>query len=173
MLVGNGSPPPSLDFSNIGPPYFIQRYLGGARPTASRSVIPLTVDPTTGAWYLQTTAADGTTSINRFLFGLPGWKPGVGDFDGSGTKGIGTFDPSTGTWYLRPATSSVVLTFAFGAPGWIPLVGDWDGNGTATVGVVDPSVARWFLRKSNSAGGPDTLPVLYSGPGWFFLAGPF
>jgi uncharacterized delta-60 repeat protein len=171
VVVGNGSPSPAADFQAGGPTYLVQRYQGATAPAAFRAITPISVGPSTGTWYVRRTGPDGTSSVTSFLFGLPGWKPVVGDFDGSGTKGIGVFDPSTATWYLKPAFSSSVISFSYGAPGWIPVVGDWDGDGVATVGVVDPSTMTWYLRNSNSAGAPDFTPFQYGAPGWVPVVG--
>jgi uncharacterized delta-60 repeat protein len=171
VVVSYGSGSPLLDFQNGGPTYFVHRFLGATAPAAVRSIAPISVDPATGTWYVRQTAANGTTSVSSVLFGLPGWIPVEGDWDGSGTKGMGVFDPSSATWYLLPSDSTTVTSFQYGAPGWKPVVGDWDGDGVTTVGVVDPSTMTWYLRNTNSAGAPDYTPFAYGAVGWTPVVG--
>jgi hypothetical protein len=109
-----------------------------------------------GQWTLQY----GHTSISPFAsfsYGVAGFVPLYGDWDGNGTATPGVFDPSTATFYLRnePGPGKADLVFQFGPPGSIPVVGDWDGNGTTTIGVFVPQRAQWYLRNSNSSGAPD------------------
>ena len=88
-----------------------------------------------GTWYLDMNgngAWDGPVTDRMVTaFGLPGWTPVVGDWNGDG-KGqkIGIY--KEGTWYLDmngngawdgPVTDRMVT--AFGLPGWTPVVGDW------------------------------------------------
>jgi uncharacterized delta-60 repeat protein len=171
VVVGNGSSSPANDTMAGGPTYAVLRLQGGAAPAVFHAITPISFDPTTAIWYVRQSNPDGTSQVVSFPFGLPGWKPVVGDWNGSGAKGIGVFDPSTGTWYLRPAFSTTVIQFVYGAPGWIPVAGDWNADGTDTIGVVDPSTMTWYLRNSNSAGAPSYNPFQYGAVGWVPVAG--
>jgi V8-like Glu-specific endopeptidase len=127
------------------------------------------VDPTTATWYLNNMAGAGSASAGSFQYGVAGWSPVVGDWNGDGVTTIGMFDPSTATWYLRnenSAGSPDAGVFQFGEPGWIPVVGDWTGTGTTGIGVFDPTTATFYLRNEASAGIPDAGVFQYGMPGW-------
>src|SRR5262249_5317008 len=138
-------------------------------------------DPGSGRWYLRDSNSSGPPNVQPpFVYGLHGWVPLTGDWNGDGQTTVGVFDPSgfaspgAGVWYLRNSNSSGppdVGPFPFGARNWIPVAGDWDGNGTTTVGVFDPATATWYLRNSNSPGIPDVKPFVYGLPGWIPVAG--
>jgi hypothetical protein len=141
------------------------------RPPPSPSGIGA-FDPATGLWYLSGAAGGGL--LPPFAYGLPGWVPVVGDWDGNGTTTVGVFDPSTATWYLRNANSAGApdyVPFQYGLPGWIPVVGDWGGTGHAGIGVFDPSTGTWYLRNEVSGGPADAGVFAYGLPGWLPLAG--
>jgi hypothetical protein len=131
------------------------------------------VDPRSATWYLRNennnSAIYPGVDVAPFPYGLPGWIPVVGDWNGTGHTGIGMFDPSTGTWYLRNEDSPGAPdagVFQYGGAGWLPVVGDWTGSGRTTIGVVDPRTMTWYLRNSNSAGASDIAPFPYGGAGW-------
>src|SRR5262249_28004885 len=63
-----------------------------------------TFDPTSGNWFLRNSNSAGPFDFG-FVFGLPGWRPAVGDWDGNGTQTIGVVDPTTATWFLRNENS--------------------------------------------------------------------
>lgn len=73
------------------------------------------------------------------IFGNPGDKPLVGDWNGDGYSDVGVWQNGSfsldadgnGIWN-GPAIDK---KFAFGNPGDIPLVGDWNGDGKDDVGV--------------------------------------
>jgi hypothetical protein len=75
-----------------------------------------------GAW-------DGPVIDKTFAqFGLPGWIPVVGDWDGTGVTRIGVF--TNGTWYIDMTGNGawdpgdVMMTnFGKGLPGVKPIVG--------------------------------------------------
>jgi hypothetical protein len=89
-----------------------------------------------------------------YVFGNPGDKPFVGDFDGDGTETVGLHRESTGLVYFRNAHSdgNADTQFIFGNPGDKIFAGDWNGNGTDTVGVYRPSTRTIYLRLANSQG---------------------
>src|SRR4051794_34710002 len=71
-----------------------------------------TFDPRTGQW-LVNTGGPGAQDLG-FPYGLGGWLPVVGDWDGDGVDGVGVVDPSTGMWHLRNHPSA-------GGPDVIPF----------------------------------------------------
>jgi len=101
--------------------------------------------PSTGAWYLQQSAA-GFTGAE---FGISTDLITPADFDGDGKTDIAVFRPSNGTWYLQ--RSSLGFTgVAFGQNGDIPQPADYDGDGKADVAVFRPSNGTWYLLRSSS-----------------------
>jgi hypothetical protein len=121
-------------------------------------------NPTFAVWYLRNHNSGGAPDIQPFAFGLRGWVPVVGDWDGDGVEGIGMVDPSTGIWYLRNTPSPGLPDFSpffYGLPGWTPIAGDWDGDGRDSIGVIDPSLTVWYLRNTVSPGLPDFDPFAY------------
>ena len=89
-----------------------------------------------------------------FVFGNPGDKPFVGDFNGDGVDTVGLHRESTGLVYFRNANSTgkAHRQFIFGDPGDLITAGDWDGDGDDTVGVYRPSTGVLYLRNDNTAG---------------------
>jgi hypothetical protein len=92
-----------------------------------------------------------------FIFGNPGDKPFVGDFDGDGVDTVGLHRESTGLVYFRNANSTGTADsqFIYGDPGDKLIAGDWDGDGDDTIGVYRPSNGIFYLRNSNTQGGAD------------------
>jgi hypothetical protein len=96
--------------------------------------------------------------VGQFQFGLPGWIPVVGDWNGTGKTGIGAYDPTSGFWYLRNTATGGLPdagTFAYGAAGFKPLTGDWTGSGKTGIGVFSSTTAQFLLRNEANAGAPD------------------
>ncbi len=89
-----------------------------------------------------------------FLFGNPGDKPFVGDFDGDGVDTIGLHRERTGLVYFRNSNSTGVADsqFVYGNPGDKLVAGDWNGDGKDTVAVYRPSDGRFYARLTNTAG---------------------
>src|SRR5207253_3196320 len=87
-------------------------------------------DPTTATWYLRNRNAAGSPGAGPFTYGLPGWVPVAGDWNGDGTTTLGVVDPGSMTWYLRnensAGTPDAAPPFAYGLPGWKPVAGDWN-----------------------------------------------
>jgi Glycosyl hydrolase family 26 len=92
-----------------------------------------------------------------FIFGDPGDKPFVGDFDANGVDTIGLHRESTGLVYFRNSNSTGIADnqFIYGDPGDKIVAGDWDGNGTDTIGVYRPGNGIFYLRNSNTQGNAD------------------
>ena len=93
-----------------------------------------------------------------FLFGNPGDKPFVGDFNGDGVDTVGLHRESTGLVYFRNSNATGVADsqFIYGDPGDMLVAGDWDGNGTDTIGVYRPSNGMFYLKNTNSQGVADS-----------------
>ena len=89
-----------------------------------------------------------------FIFGNPGDKPFVGDFDDDGFDTIGLHRESTGLVYFRNSNSTGVADnqFIYGDPGDKIVAGDWDGDGDDSIGVYRPLNGIFYLRNSNSQG---------------------
>jgi hypothetical protein len=132
-------------------------------------------DPGSGIWFLRNSNSGGAADF-RFAYGLPGWRPVVGDWDGNGTTTVGVVDPSTNTFFLRNENSSGAADagqFQFGLPGWLPVAGNWRYPSTSSsVGVYDPVTSTFYLRAST------TDPTVISqfqfgigGRGWIPVAG--
>ena len=92
-----------------------------------------------------------------FVFGNPGDKPFVGDFNGDGVDTVGLHRESTGLVYFRNSnsTGTADTQFIYGDPGDKLVGGDWDGDGDDTIGVYRPSNGIFYLRNSNTQGGAD------------------
>lgn len=131
-------------------------------------------NPATSSFYLRNSNDSGTADAAQFSFGLPGFVPIVGDWNGDGYDGIGVYDPHTATFFLRNTLSSgapEIPHFNYGMPGWKPFAGDWDDDGIVTVGVYAPNSATFFLRNSNTTGVADIAPFNYGLAGWEPIVG--
>ena len=107
-----------------------------------------------------------------FLFGNPGDKPFVGDFNGNGQDTIGLHRESTGLVYFRNTNTTGIADnqFYFGDPGDRFMAGDWTGDGTDTPGLFRPYSEYTYLRYSNTQGNADVVwPIGESG--WVPVAG--
>jgi hypothetical protein len=96
-----------------------------------------------------------------FVFGNPGDKPFVGDFDGDGADTLGLHRESTGLMYFRDTLDTGIAhsQFIYGDPGDVVAAGDWDGDGDDTVAVYRPSDRNLYLRFSNTQGPADVSIV--------------
>lgn len=93
--------------------------------------------------------------VSRFVFGIPGDQPFVGDWNGDGIDTIGLYRASTGLVYLRDSLSAGAADLSFPIPDGVVLAGDWNGDGVDTVGIYRPSMRRVYLYRENSAGADD------------------
>ena len=96
-----------------------------------------------------------------FVFGNPGDKPFVGDFDGDGVDTLGLHRESTGLMYFRNTLDTGIADsqFIYGDPGDVVAAGDWDGDGDDTVAVYRPGDQTLYLRFSNTQGPADVSIV--------------
>jgi subtilisin family serine protease len=92
-----------------------------------------------------------------YVFGDPGDKPFVGDFDGDGIQTVGLHRESTGLVYFRNshAQGNADAQFIFGDPGDRIVAGDWNGDGRDTVAVFRPSTGRLHVNLENAPGAAD------------------
>jgi hypothetical protein len=130
-------------------------------------------DPFSGFWYLRSQNNSGPPDAGAFPYGLPGWRPVIGDWNGDGIDTVGVVDPS-GVWYLRNSNSPGapdIAPFPFGLGPWTPVVGDWDGDGIDGIGMVDTATGIWYLRNTPSQGPPDVGAFPYGLPGWVPVVG--
>jgi hypothetical protein len=87
---------------------------------------------------LDFTGTGSYEAAKRYMFGLKGDIPIVGDWDDSGRNRIGVF--RKGLWILDmdgdDAYSAIAdKSFSFGGTGDLPIVGDWDNSGRIRIGV--------------------------------------
>lgn len=109
-----------------------------------------------------------------FVFGDPGDKPFVGDFNGDGTDEIGLHRESTGRVYMRLSLTTGVadLDFIYGNPGDLLVAGDWDGDGVDSPALFRPSEGNWYLKLNNAAGFADhVVPFGLANRGFLPVAG--
>ena len=93
-----------------------------------------------------------------FVFGNPGDKPFVGDFNGDGIDSVGLHRESTGFVYFRQSLTTGVADsqFFFGDPGDRFVAGDWGiVDNVDTPAVFRPSNTTFFFRHSNTQGNAD------------------
>jgi len=96
-------------------------------------------------------------AASSYVFGNPGDKPFVGDFDGDGVERVGVHGGSTGLVYYRSSHTQGIAerTFIFGDPGDRVVAGDWTGDGTDSPSLLRPATATMYFRFSNNEGAAD------------------
>jgi hypothetical protein len=90
-----------------------------------------------------------------FIFGNPGDKPFVGDFNADGTDTIGLHRETTGLVYFRQTNTQGIADseFIFGNPADRFVAGDWGVvDQIDTPGVYRPADATFYLRHTNTQG---------------------
>jgi hypothetical protein len=110
-----------------------------------------------------------------FIFGNPGDKPFVGDFDGDGIDTVGLHRESTGFVYFRNSLTTGIANneFFFGDPGDRFVTGDWGVvDGTDTPGLFRPANFTFYFRHTNSQGNADSQFV-FGSPPWLPVSGVF
>ena len=93
-----------------------------------------------------------------YLFGNPGDKPFVGDFDGDGVDTVGLHRESTGLVYFRNTHTQGIADaqFIYGDPGDKIMAGKWtSGHVSDTVGIFRPSQGMAYLKYVNTQGNAD------------------
>lgn len=118
-----------------------------------------------GAWYINSTALEGTLV---YQWGLSGDMPLQGNFSQAAGMGVGNdlavFRPSTGTWFIRNFTSDLRFSsslgaFQWGLPGDKPVPCDFDGDDRDEMAVYRESDGNWYLRNSQGAIAYDSASI--------------
>lgn len=110
-----------------------------------------------------------------FVFGNPGDKPFVGDFDGDAIDEVGLHRESTGFVYYRNTLTTGIAdnAFFFGDPGDRFVTGDWGIlDYVDTPAVFRPSNSTFFFRFTNSQGNADAQ-FAFGQSSWLPVAGVF
>ena len=109
-----------------------------------------------------------------YVFGNPGDKPFVGDFDGDGVATVGLHRESTGLVYFRNTHTQGIADnqFIFGDPGDRLVAGDWTGDGVDTPALFRPSNTTMYFRYTNTQGNADAQ-FTFGSPTWLPVAGVF
>ncbi len=98
-----------------------------------------------------------------YVFGNPGDKPFVGDFDSDGIETVGLHRESTGFVYFRNTHTQGIADnqFFFGDPGDRLVAGDWNANGEFTPALFRPSNTTMYFRYTNTQGNADNehIPI--------------
>jgi hypothetical protein len=116
----------------------------------------------------------GAADFN-YVFGNPGDKPFVGDFDGNGVDTVGLHRESTGFVYFRNTHTqgNANAQFFFGDPGDRLVAGDWGViDGTDTPAVFRPTDATFYFRFTNTQGNAN-LALPFGEPSFLPVAGDF
>ena len=110
-----------------------------------------------------------------FVFGNPGDKPFVGDFDGDGIDEVGLHRESTGFVYYRNTLDGGIASnqYFFGDPGDRFVAGDWGVvDRVATPGLFRPGNATFYFRHTNTQGNADSS-FIFGQPAWLPVSGVF
>ena len=109
-----------------------------------------------------------------YLFGNPGDKPFVGDFDADGIDTVGLHRESTGLVYFRNSHSQGIADnqFIYGDPGDRLVAGDWIDEGADTPALFRPSNSTFYFRFTNTPGNANDV-LEWGQPGWLPVAGHF
>jgi hypothetical protein len=110
-----------------------------------------------------------------FVFGNPGDKPFVGDFDGDGIDEVGLHRESTGFVYYRNTLDTGIADneFFFGNPGDRFVAGDWGVvDRIATPGLFRPGDTTFYFRHTNTQGNADSS-LFFGQPSWLPVSGNF
>ena len=109
-----------------------------------------------------------------YLFGDPGDKPFVGDFDGDGIDTVGLHRESTGKVYYRDSNTQGIAdnTFVYGDPGDRLFAHDWNGDGMDSPAVFRPVNSTLYFRFSNDDGVAN-VRYIWGGANWLPVAGDF
>jgi VCBS repeat-containing protein len=109
-----------------------------------------------------------------YVFGNPGDKPFVGDFDGDGTETVGLHRESTGLVYFRNSHTqgNADNQFIFGDPADRLIAGDWTGDGVFTPALFRPSNTTMYFRHTNTQGNADNQYIpTPANPNWLPISG--
>jgi hypothetical protein len=105
------------------------------------------------------------TAEAGFVFGEPGDRPLVGNFDPSDPDDeVGVFRRSNLTFYLR-MNDGGVRAVQFGITGDVPVIGDWVGTGRDGIGVFRPSTHAFTFQLVALNGRSELRTVSYGQSG--------
>jgi hypothetical protein len=92
-----------------------------------------------------------------YVFGNPGDKPFVGDFNGTGEETVGLHRESTGLVYYRNThtTGTADNQFIFGDPGDRLIAGDWTRDSVFTPALFRPGNTTMYFKYTNGPGNAD------------------
>jgi hypothetical protein len=109
---------------------------------------------------------------SEYVFGNPGDKPFVGDFNANGTETVGLHRESTGLVYFRNSHSqgNADAQFIYGDPGDRFVAGDWNGNGGSSPALFRPSSTTFYFRYTNTQGNADEQTT-WGEPSWLPVSG--
>ena len=107
-----------------------------------------------------------------YVFGNPGDKPFVGDFNGDGQETVGLHRESTGLVYFRNRHSqgNADNQFIYGDPGDRLVAGDWTGDDTFSPALFRPGNTTVYFRYTNTQGNANFL-FTAGQSGWLPVAG--
>jgi hypothetical protein len=114
--------------------------------------------PSEARFYIINSLGSADTGLGAaeysYLFGNPGDKPFMGDWNGDGVDTPGLRRDSNGFVYLRDSNTQGVgeIEYFYGNNGDVVFAGDWDGDGDDTLGLYRPSNGTVYLRNTNSTG---------------------
>jgi hypothetical protein len=112
-----------------------------------------------------------------FLFGNPGDKPVVGDWDGDGIDEIGLHRETSGFFYYRNTLTTGIADgqFYFGDPDDRFVSGDWGVvDGVDTPAVFRPTNSTFYFRNTLTQGNADSqFGWTGAGTNWMPVSGEF
>jgi hypothetical protein len=107
-----------------------------------------------------------------YVFGDPGDKAFVGDFNGNGEETVGLHRESTGLVYFRNSHTqgNADNQFIFGDPNDRLIAGDWNDDGMFSPALFRPSDTTMYFRYTNTQGNADAQFIVGSGS-WLPVGG--
>jgi hypothetical protein len=108
-----------------------------------------------------------------YVFGDPGDKPFIGDFNGDGKETAGLHRESTGLVYFRNSHTqgNANAQFYFGDPGDRLIAGDWNADGMFSPGLYRPSNTTMYFRYTNTQGNANFQFVPPGAGDWYPVSG--
>ena len=127
--------------------------------------------PSEARFYIMNTLGENEGGLgvaeDSFLFGNPGDKPVVGDWDGDGIDEIGLHRETTGLFYYRNTLTTGVADglLYFGEQDDRFIAGDWGlADGVETPAMYRPSNTTFYFRHTLTQGNADSQ-IIWDGPG--------
>lgn len=101
----------------------------------------------TGSAHPEKKIIELVDGVYRFKFGIVGWMPATGDFDGDGICDFAMFNPLNGDWAFATSSKGIYVATP-GKSGNLPVTGDFNGDQKAEYGTYDSSTGLWFMSQS-------------------------